>query len=74
MIKKLSNIVIILERELRLMVFEVWEIVIFIKVLLKIFNSYLKKLRIEDDVDDLMVGEIFLIWSCIVNWVSVYEV
>lgn len=46
-----------------LIVLEVWEIIILIKVLLKILNSYYKRLRKEDDDNNLDFVGIFLVWS-----------
>lgn len=72
-IKKPSNIATTPERESRPTASEVREIATSIKALLKILNSYSKKLRIEDDADDSTAGEILPTRSRTANRVSVHE-
>lgn len=71
-IKKPSNIAITPEKESRPTASEVREIATSIKALLKILNSYSKKLRIEDQADD-STGGMLPTRSRTVNRVSINE-
>ena len=71
-IKNPSNIATTPERESRPTASEVREIATSIKALLKILNSYSKKLRIEDDADD-STGGILPTRSRTANRVSINE-